>query len=122
VSVREWNLGQQAITLTKQGISLEEGYMLFSDGTAQRMKEPNFIRYPDGIKIAMGYQIPAGVVAFVHSHPDGSGISPDDLTTALLRAPIRVISAGVGTNLYGSAEWPEGGKPSYANCLLPNGP
>lgn len=120
VSVQEWNLGQQAITLTKQGIGVEEGYMIFSDGTVQRMIEPNFRRGPDYIKLPP--QLPSGVVALVHSHPSGSGVDEGDLAIALLHPGVRVISAGRGTNLYGVSSWPPGGTPFYSNCPLPNGP
>ena len=98
VSGQEWDLGQQAIQGSKQS-GLEEGFGITGSGVVPTTG-PTFVRTPASITALAGW--PAGTTTLVHSHPSGRGISPGDVATANA-GRIRVVSAGVGTNRYGSA-------------------
>ena len=99
VSDQEWDLGQQAIGLTGQ---TEEGFLITSKGSVQRADGPGWTKTLGSVGPAGG-QWPAGSAAFVHSHPSGGGISRGDIGVTNSTG-IRIVSAGVRTNRYGSAQ------------------
>ena len=97
-SAQEWDLGQQAIGLTQK---TEEAFLITTDGSAQRADGSGWIK--TGSTIGPSTAWPANSRTFVHSHPSGGGISPTDVGVANTTG-IRIVSAGVGTSRYGTAQ------------------
>ena len=112
VSAEEWELGQRAIEATGD---TEEGFLVRLDGAIESASGPGWRKTDRSIGPAG--QWPADAATFVHSHPSGRGISPGDIGVAESTG-IRVVSAGVGTNRYGSAS--RGGTP--VTCNMPSRP
>ena len=98
VSSQEWDLGQQAIALTT---GTEEAFLISRNGSVQRADGPDWIK--TGSSIGPSTSWPASSKTFIHSHPSGGGISPGDVGVAE-RTGIRIVSAGVSTSRYGSAQ------------------
>lgn len=112
VSTQEWDLGQQAIALTG---NTEEGFLITRTGAIQRASGPGWNKARGGIYPLFGWPRNAGT--FIHSHPSGGGISPGDINVAN-RTGIRIVSAGVATNRYGSTS--RGATP--VTCNMPERP
>ena len=121
VSADEWDAGQQAIALSGSS-NVENGFWFTNTGGARRAAGPNWVATPGTatsvatIRPASG-SFPNGTTRFVHSHPSGGGISPGDVQVAT-NTGIRIVSAGVGTNRYGSAQ--RGAAP--VTCNMPTRP
>jgi len=110
VNGQEWDLGQQSINATvTEGEGLENGFLITGSGVTP-MTGPGFVRTTGSIGPVGRY--PTGTQTLVHSHPSGRGISPGDVSVANSTG-IRIVSAGVGTNRYGSAS--RGGTPVSCN-------
>lgn len=112
VSPQEWDQGQQAIGLTG---GTEEGFLTKTDGSVQRADGEGWLK--TGRSIGPAGDWPKDSKTFVHSHPSGGGISPGDVYVAN-NTGIRIVSAGVGTNRYGSAQ--RGSTP--VTCNAPSRP
>jgi RHS repeat-associated protein len=112
VSAKEWDLGQKAIALTQ---STEEGFFITSRGAVGRADGPGWVKTDSSIGPFVSW--PRSIATFIHSHPSGSGISPDDVGASDIIG-FRIISAGVGTNRYGS--YSPGGPP--VTCNTPTRP
>ena len=97
VSIAEYRMGQLAIAHTLLS-GLEEGFIMMLDGSWVNVRELGYRNLEDRL---IG-RPPAGSLTLVHSHPSGRGISEDDVYSARVTW-VRVVSAGVGTNRYGSA-------------------
>ncbi|MCL4215059.1 MAG: hypothetical protein KJZ74_14205 [Gemmatimonadales bacterium] len=113
VSGQEWDLGQAAIN-TSIASGVEEGFAITGTGVIPATG-PNFLRAEGSLSAINGW--PTGTSTLVHSHPSGYGISPGDVSMANSTG-IRVVSAGVGTNRYGSAKR---GSPAVS-CNMPQRP
>lgn len=112
VTAQEWELGQQAISLTG---STEEAFLIMQGGGVQRATGPGWRKTARTIGPSGNW--PSNSSSFVHSHPSGGGISSDDIGVAT-NTGIRIVSAGVRTNRYGSAQ--RGRAP--VTCNMPNRP
>lgn len=90
-------MGQLAIAHTLLS-GFEEGFVMMLDGSWINVRELGYRNLEDRL---IG-TLPLGSLTLVHSHPSGGGIGSDDVNAARV-AWIRVVSAGLGTNRYGSA-------------------
>jgi RHS repeat-associated protein len=115
VGAQEWDLGQQAITTTVQDPQRNEAGFYVTGSGAFPMVGPGFVITAGTIGPVGGW--PQGTHTMVHSHPSGRGISPGDIRGTDADG-VRTVSAGVGTNRYGS--YSKGG--TAVTCNMPNRP
>jgi hypothetical protein len=115
VTAQEWDLGQQAIDITLEDPERNEAGFYINGGGVHPMTGSGFVTTNKTIGPAGDW--PQGTHTMVHSHPTGRGISGGDID-ATDRDGVRTVSAGMGTNRYGS--YSRGGIP--VTCNMPNSP
>ena len=108
-------MGQQAIAGTLQDPQRNEAGFYITGSGAFPMVGPGFAMTGGAIGPVGAW--PAATHTMVHSHPSGRGISEGDIR-ATNADGVRTVSAGVGTNRYGS--YSRGGTP--VTCNMPNRP